>query len=540
MTHRTANKAIALYLFFTAVMGLIICYLFIVTVVHRDFFTSLAQRQQCMQITSHPPRGAIYDRHGALLATNIASVSAFLVPTSIKQKKKLQTFLQQHFPQAAKRLASGNYKKFMYIKRRLTADEQAIITQAAIEDIHLIDEPCRFYPFEALSTVLGMTDIDNKGLFGLELMHNQQLAGKPTIQTITKDARSDKWHVAQETIERGSQPVPLYTTLDAQLQFIVQQELAATAIQYQARQLSALIMDPTTGDIIVMANYPAINPNNTQQFIAADANNRIVTQTFELGSVMKTFAALAAIAEGVVTQEELIDCQDKEAGVVDGMIVHTVPQSVAGCIPFWQVLQKSNNIGIATVAQRVGKKLYDHYRALGFGKKTGLDYLGEQAGHVTHPSTWSKRSLISLSFGYELRATILQLARAFATMANNGYLITPRLTTTTTIKKDGPLYTPTVITTMQELLTLSGAKAALAGYTIMGKTGTANMLIDGVYNKSINLYTFAGIVMHGNYKRVIVTFVNQIKQQGLLASTIALPLFTAIASRMVIHDGIIA
>lgn len=540
MMQSTIGKATIIYLIFAAIFSLIICYLLIVTVVHRNFFTSLAQRQHCLQITVRPARAPIYDRHGVAIAHNTESVSAFIMPNKLEHKAQLSSFLQEHFPQAAQRLASGKYKHFMYIKRKLTTREQTLIAEAKFDDIHLIEEPCRFYPFEALSTVIGTTDIDNKGLFGLELMHDAQLAGSPTVQTITKDARSGKWYFSKETINTGTQPVPLYTTLDAQLQFIVQQELAQAAQKLQARQLSALIMDPTNGDILAMANYPAIDPNNLQQFTADNANNRIVTQTFELGSVIKAFAALAALAEGVVTLDEPIDCQSRETGIVDGMSVNTVRQTIAGIIPFAQAIQKSNNIGIALVTQRVGKKLYEHYRKLGFGSKTGINYLGEQAGHVTHPSTWSKRSLISLSFGYELRATILQLARALSLMANGGYLVRPRLLSTQEIVQEGPLYSATVIEDMHKLLAQSGSRASLRGYTILGKTGTANLLVNGVYNKLINLYTFAGIVMQGSYKRVIVTFVNQIERHGLLASTVALPLFQAIASRMVIHDGVIA
>lgn len=534
MTSTTAPKAIVIFWIFTLWFFGIICYLAVICIIQRDFFASLAHRQHELQITTKPVRAPIFDRHGIAIACNVTGSSAFLLPHKLEHPKETKKVLQQNFQAAAHRLASKKYKHFMYVKRRLTDEEISIVS--GCNDLHLLDEPCRYYPFTCLSTVLGVTDIDNKGLFGLELIFDQRLAGKQSIQTIAKDARSSNWYFAKETIESGTCGKPITTTLDAHLQFKVYNKLEQFSAKFNAKQISALIMNPDNGEIIVMANYPAIDPNNLQQFSPEDANNRIITQTFELGSVIKAFAAMAALAEKDVTLDEPIDCQDKETGTIAGMTVNTTRQSVAGVIPFWQVIKKSNNIGIATVAQRTGTTLYDHYKRLGFGKKTGLGYLGEQAGHVTHPSTWSKRSLISLSFGYELRATLLQLARAFSVIVNGGYLVRPKLLLDAPTEKTGPLYDAQVLQDMHTLLLASGQTASLPGYTVLGKTGTANLLINGTYNKEINLYTFCGAIIKGSYKRVIVTFVNQIEQRGMLASRVALPLFKDIASLLVIHD----
>jgi len=174
-----------------------------------------------------------------------------------------------------------------------------------------------------------------------------------------------------------------------------------------------------------MASIPDIDPNDKEVNDLSLLKNRVVTETYELGSVMKTFLALSALEENIYEPEDIIDCENRKIGYVNGQKFSTWKEH--GELTFSEVIEKSNNIGTAKIAQKVGTKLYDHYRRCGFGHLTGLTFPGQQRGHVTHPSTWSKASLNSLSFGYEIRATLLQLARAFSIFANGGYLPTLNL-----------------------------------------------------------------------------------------------------------------
>ena len=173
-----------------------------------------------------------------------------------------------------------------------------------------------------------------------------------------------------------------------------------------------------------MVTYPHFDPNNTHTASAELCKNSIITDAYELGSVIKVCAALAALEENVVTPDELIDCKNTETTYIDGRKINTV--KAHGIIPFTDVIAFSNNIGIAIVAKRLDKKLYDHYKRLGFGTKTGIEFPGENSGFVNPPEKWSKQSIISLSYGYEISATILQLACAFCTIAT-GHHVVPTL-----------------------------------------------------------------------------------------------------------------
>lgn len=292
-----------------------------------------------------------------------------------------------------------------------------------------------------------------------------------------------------------------------------------------------------------MTNYPSFNPNNFAEKDLSVTKNSCVTEAYELGSVFKIPSALAALEEKVVTPDEPIDCKNAETAYIDGRKINTV--HAAGIIPFEEVITTSNNIGIAQVAQRVGTKLYDHYSKLGFSKKSGIPFPGENKGFINPPSNWSKQSIISLSYGYEVSANLLQLARAFCIIANGGYWIDPRLIfDEPIIGKKQKLYSDESISIIKDLLektTASGTakKAHIKGYRIMCKTGTANMLENGHYNPDRNIFTCAGIVEKDGYQKVIVVFIKEVAQKDLYAATVAAPLFEQIAERVLINDRII-
>jgi len=238
------------------------------------------------------------------------------------------------------------------------------------------------------------------------------------------------------------------------------------------------------------------------------------------------------------------------------MKINTVRESVQGIIPFSTVIQKSNNIGTAKVAMRVGTKLYDYYRRFGFARKTAVNFPGEQPGFITPPERWSKRSIISLSFGYEIRTTMAQLAQAVGLIAQNGQPITLNLIKSALIKsaliksaknsEELPtMFSKKTMEQIQDILTKTvtdgtARRARIKGYRVMGKTGTANLIDHGRYNEHKNLFTFSGIIEKDGYKRVIVAYIKEIESpHGQHASTVAVPLFEQVAEKMLIHDKMI-
>lgn len=477
---------------------------------------------------------------------NKDTVSAFVLPKTLNDKAQLEKFLRTHFPSAYERLQNNQDKNFMYVARRLSQQQINLITQSKLSDIYLLNEPGRFYPVESAAQLIGITDIDNKGLFGLEFLLQKKLAGKPTTRSLQKDARSGRFYFGKETTLEGEQGVPVICTIDSDLQFLASEELKKTITTCKAQEGSAIIINPDTGEILALANYPDFNPNATRALDISMTKNNVIQQAYELGSVIKVFSCLAALDTGIIKPDDLIDCENVKTTYVDGRRINTVPSSVAGVVPFSTVIEKSNNIGIAKVVKNLGPEIYNHYTRLGFGKKTGIEFPGEHDGFVNKPENWSKQSIFSLSYGYEVTATLLQLARAFSIIARDGLDVQPTLLVEKNSKKEAQrIYSPTSIAMIKKILegtVMQGSaqKARINGYKIMGKTGTANMLINGEYVPSKNIYTFAGIVEKDSYKRVIVTFVKEIPQKDVYASTIAAPLFERIAEKTLIHDKIIA
>ncbi len=539
----------------TVFVFFLFCSLFATTLIHlyglqirqHTFFADLGKKQYYLTLTTYPPRALIYDRNGVPLALNKESISAFIMPHQIKDQEKLTHFLETYFPTALTRLEEKKHAYFVYVKRRLTPEEQQLIEKEGIEDIHFLKEPSRFYPVAIAGSLTGITNTDNKGLFGIELLYNAQLAGTPTTTILEKDARSGVFYFSKQTLEEGVQGTPVTLTIDGNLQFLVHEELMTTVKKYQVKEGAALIMDPETGDILALASFPTFDPNNTQELDLATTKNTAITESYEFGSAMKALFALAALEEKVTTADELIDCHNTKTAYVEGRRVNTVPSSCAGVITFSEVIQKSNNIGVAQVAKRCGPVLYDHYKKMGFGEKTNIEFPGEQSGFITHPSKWSKQSVISLSYGYEVRTTLLRLATAFCLFANDGHLIQPHLVLTDENekkKKGEKIYSTESINTMRTILEETAKEgsaryANVKGYLTMGKTSTANLLENGQYNPHKNLYGFIGIVEKGPYKRVIACFVKESPRHNLYAATVAAPLFERIAEKMLLHDKIL-
>ena len=538
------SRSIIVFFFFGLGYLIVAANLFYLQLLQHNFFTQLGEKQYHLTINSFAPRGTIIDRTGKnFLAINKDSLAAFILPRQLEMQGQLEKFLATHFPQALARLHAQPQAHFLYVHRKLTPEQVTLITNSGVTDIKFLNEPNRFYPLSTTGPLIGITDIDNKGLFGLEFQFDTLLAGKSSTVILEKDARSNHFYFKKETMQEGCSGTSIQLTIDSDLQFLVHQAVAQTVEKFDAQEGAALIMDPITGDILVMVNVPSFDPNNFQESNLALTKNKSVTESYELGSVFKIFCALAALEENLVTTDELIDCKNAKTAYIDGRKINTT--IAGGVIPFKEVITTSNNIGIAQVAKRLDKKIYNHYKKLGFGKKTGIPFPGENKGSINDPANWSKQSIISLSYGYEVSANLLQLARAFCIIANGGYWIMPRLTS-----QDSPnllnekLYSDAAIATIQELLECTTAQgtakqAHIQGYRVMAKTGTANMLENGHYNPDHNIFTCAGIVQKGDYKKVIVVFIKQVAQKDLYASSVAAPLFEQIAQMVLIKDKII-
>lgn len=538
------SKRFSIIFFIILCIGLIIAInLFIIQIVNGSFFRQLSQAQHTITIQTHLPRGIIIDCKNNPIALNRERIAAFITPKRIKKPTQLFNFLLKHFPDAIDSYNQHKTKQFLYIKRSLNNEEIELIKEQNIADIYLMQEPHRYYPYASLAPLVGITDIDNYGVMGIEQIFNSRLNGTSVSQILTKDARSGYFYIDKpETI---NSPInhPLQLSIDAHIQFLATEELYVTMEKFQAKQGAVIIMNPDNGQIVCMSSLPTFDPNDLKKLETDHTTNICIAQSYELGSVIKIFAALAACEEHVVAPDELIDCKNSKTTLLDGRIINT--WRADGLLNFIDVIAYSNNIGIAQLAKRVGTRLYDHYRKLGFGNKTGIELPAEQAGFITHPKNWSKQSIISLSYGYEIRCTLLQLACAFCIIANDGKKINPTIFTCPLAEKSGEqLYSVESCMLIKTILEKTvqygtGRHAKIPGIEVMLKTGTANLLVNGLYDSTANLFTCAGIIKKDNYQRVIVVFIKESNQKNIYASTVTVPLVKRIAQTMLIHDRIV-
>ncbi len=544
MSSRSIRVRTAIVFFIAVSCYLIlICNLFFIQLINRSFFATLGTQQYTLSVTHQPPRGAIVDRTGStFFATNKACLSAFIIPNKITDQEALISLLHAHFPDAEKRLHSKKNASFMYIKRRLTPQEQEHITECNNKDIHLLEESSRFYPLPSAAPLIGFTDIDTVGRAGIELSCNAQLAGAPEKVLLEKDARSGYFYFSKTLQDAGTRSTTIKLTLDGALQFLVDEEVAAACKRCKAREASALILNPDNGDILAISSVPYTHPEDPT-FDFYHTKQRAITEQYELGSVLKVFAALAALEENIVTPDTPIDCKNSTSCTIDGRPINT--WRAHGIIPFKDVIAYSNNIGIAQIAKQLGPAIVGHYQRLGFGKKTNIPVPAEASGFINPPNKWSAQSIISLSYGYEISATLLQLAQAFALIAHDGKFVTPRLLLSDPVRiDDAPLYRPESIDAIKSILRKTteygtGRRAHMHGFNVMSKTGTANTLVNGVYDHDTNIYTAAAIIEKGDYKRIIVTCVKEAKIPNAFAATVAMPLLKRIAEKMVIHERVV-
>ncbi len=531
-------KVIWIVIGFLFLFAILVVRLFLLQIYQQGFFKHLALGQYSVRITIDQPRAPIYDRFGLeQVAFNREVPSVFILPGQLHNARQLEKFLSAHYKDVAKRLKTNPDRHFLWVDRKLSPERAAFLNHLGLDDLHFINESYRYYPHMTLAHVVGFTDIDNKGLSGLELMFNKRLAGVPAVVKFERDARSQSFYF-NKVVEQPEVPGNSITlTLDSTLQHLAFEELKASVIFHNAKGGSALIMDPTNGEVLAMVNYPDFDPNQKSIGNLEITKNNVVTDCFEMGSVVKAFLALAAFEERVVKYDEQIDCEGKVT-YIDGFRVENWKST--GVVPFYDVMRFSSNVGVAKVAKRLGSKLYEHLRRVGFGSKTNIEFPGERAGFVNPPEKWSRSSVLVMSFGYEIMASLLQLGRAFCIIANGGYSITPTL-----LKDPAPapcpqtkLYRDDTIFHIKNVLEIIGARYPIKGCRVLGKTGTARCVKDGHYSKKDHVYTFGGIVESGNYKRVIITFVREPSQANLWAAGTAAPMFHRIAQKMVLYEGV--
>ncbi len=510
------------------------------------------RRHQTTSVPLPARRGAIVDRRGRILAGTQLRQSVFADPRVIPDKRQAARVVAEVLGRGASEietdLVAAADRRFFVLARGITPAQARRIQAANIYGIGLFEEPYRVYPAGAvLGPVLGFVAADGHGVSGLEHQFETWLAGRPGFKTVVCDVRRRAVWLSGDGYEPGRNGLNVALTLDAVIQEHAESGLAEVIARYEAESGLVVVMRPGNGEILAMATSPGFEPEAYQDYPASRYRNRVLTDPVEPGSVFKPFVAAAALADEVVTLDEVFFCHNG-LFVEGGRQLHD--HHPYGDLTFQDILVKSSNIGMALVGQRLGnERMYGYLRRFGFGRRTGIDLSGEDAGLMAPLHRWTTYSTTSLPMGHEIAATPIQLARAFCAFANGGKLVRPRVVQSIVdaagreVRRfDDSEPAPRILSESLAALVKdqllievvrrgTGKAAGLDGYQVFGKTGTAQMAMrgGGGYEPGAYIASFVGgAPAYAPQVVVLVSVVRPNPAKGYYGGTVAAPLAGAI------------
>jgi cell division protein FtsI (penicillin-binding protein 3) len=518
---------------------------------HSDYLArALRQQQRSFEIT--PERGAIYDRNGRPLAMSISVDSAFAVPSEIADENLAARLLSGvvNKPQEEIEARLESSRSFAWIARKLPPEKADAISKLNLKGIYLQKENQRFYPKRDLAAhVLGFVDLDEKGLMGIERELDSQIRGKSERIVVMADARQRWFDGGEAQRERGASVV---LTLDEKIQYTAERELAAAIAKTHSAAGTVIVMNPNTGEILALANWPKFNPNKASDAPSETWMNRAVSAIYEPGSTFKLITLAAAFDQGITRPDEVFDCENGQVYISNHRIRDHKP---FGLLTVSDILAKSSDVGAIKIALRLGApKFYDYIRAFGFGTTTGVELPYESRGRVARLEDWKPISVGSISMGQEIGVTPLQLISAVSAIANGGLLYKPQIVAELRrgekmLPPEEPLAAaepkrairPETAATLRQLmegvvLRGTGPLAHLDGWTSAGKTGTAQKIdpTTGRYSPTQYIASFTGFAPINN--PAVTILVSLDSPVGLHeGGDVAAPVFKRIAEQVLAY-----
>lgn len=503
-------------------------------VLSTEFLQQQGERRYERTLTLAATRGKILDRNGVVLASSVPARAIWAIPEDAKpataeQLSELAQLLELKGADLRDRLADID-RNFVYLKRQISVELADKIKALGIPGIYQQSETRRFYPDgEVTAHLVGFTNVEDKGQEGVELTFDSLLSGTPGSRRVIKDRLGR----VIEDVQAMTAPVngrDLSLSIDARLQYLVYRELSEALQRHQASAASAVIMDVRTGEILALASLPTYDPNNRDNFHKPNLRNRTITDTFEPGSIMKPFTvALALDLKRINTRTQF------ETGNgsfrYQGNTIHDVSRN--GTLNVAGVLRRSSNIGMTMIAEKLhAREMWESFTELGFGRAPQLGFPGAAPGRLRPWDRWRLIEKATMSYGYGLSVSLLQMARAYSVFARNGDMVAPTL-----IKRDSEptsvsVFSPEVALQVRSMLEAAagpeGTKAAqVQGYRVAGKSGTARKIIDGKYSKRYRS-SFVGFAPVSNPRIVVAVSIDEPTAGGYYGGAVAAPIFSTI------------
>ncbi|MCP4679941.1 MAG: transpeptidase family protein [Deltaproteobacteria bacterium] len=525
----------------------------------KDELNRLAEEQYTRRITLPARRGMVTDRHGEELAVEVEVDSVYADARKIKSPNAaaalLATILEVKEAVLLKRFISKRH--FVWISRRITPAAANKVRELDIEGVSMLKESKRFYPSRSLAAhMIGFAGIDSVGLEGIELKFDEQLRGHKNAVQGLRDARGRVVFADSVFGPKGVVGNTVELTIDRTLQYIAEQELAATIRTFNAKSGHIIIMEPSTGEILALANSPGYNPNALGDSAPADRRNRAVLDVIEPGSTFKIFTLSAALNAGVIRPDDLIFCERGRMEIGDRKKVAIRDDHADGWLNPTQCLKRSSNICFAKIAFKLGKKrLYHYLRRFGFGEQTHVDLPFEAKGILHHYKKWYDIDAATTSFGQGVGTTGLQLATALSSLANGGVLMRPLLVKRIvgpdkeTIRAFAPesrrrvvsRYTARLVGDIMTSVTEEGGtgiEGSIDGFLVAGKTGTAQKSVGSKgYTEEKYISSFIGFVP-ADRPRLAITVVIDEPLINHYGGTVAAPALRRVADQALRYLGI--
>ncbi len=529
---------------------LIVARLVQLQVLKHDELTQRAIKGQVQNRSILAPRGIIYDSHMDELASSVPVRTVAAEPRRIKNiplaAEALASLLEMNRGELQARLSDPAKQVFQIVRRRISPKAETQIEKIGIEGIYLLEESMRVYPnLDLACHTLGFVNLNGDGGAGLELQYDRDLKGEAGQLSFDVDAhgRSFRGKVQKPPVQGHS----LVLSLDRSIQYITAKALAAGVEKARAAAGVAIVMESETGRILALSSYPFFNCNTYNEYAADLWRNRSVSDLYEPGSTFKVVVAATALEAGLTRPSEVIDCQMGSITIGRHIFHDHKPY---GLLTFSQILENSSNVGAAKLGLRLGeKRLYDGLRTFGFGSKTGVDLPGEIPGLVRDWRQWSGLSIGAISFGQEVGVTSLQILCAINAIANGGYLVTPYVVDRVIDQKGDLLQArkpartrilrPETAAAIRDafegvVLRGTGRKAALEGYRVAGKTGTAQKIVDGRYSNTRYLASFVGFAPLPDPRLTILVWIDEPKGQ-IYGGDISAPVFKEITQESLLQ-----
>ena len=487
-------------------------------------------------------RGLITDRNGDMHAVSVPVRAVWADPKhahdqdafkDMRRWQALADVLQEPVDELVRKVKNNPKKRFVYLKRQVTSAVADYIEQLKIGGIYLKSESRRYYPAgETAAQLIGITNIDDVGIEGIENTYNTWLTGTPSKQKVRK-ARDGSVVERLDIVQEGESSNDLVLSIDQRIQQLAYRELKRATEVYQATSGSVVVIDVTTGEVLAMVNTPSYNPNARDNLQPHRMRNRALTDTFEPGSTIKPFVVAAALDAGTVKVNELISTSPGWMRIGGRQVRDS---SNYGDMTLAKILVKSSNVGISKLSLSMPvEQLLGTYQSMGLGNYTGINLTGESAGLIHDRNRWSDFERATLSFGYGLTATPLQIARMYATLGSGGILYPVSILKLRQPPKGEQVISNKVAYDVMEMLVGvtetggTGTKAHIDGYPVAGKSGTSRKAIAGGYGDDY-VALFAGVAPVHNPRLAISVVINEPKGDKYYGGDVSGPAFAKIMS----------